>query len=206
MNVPETIIQSPNYPDEYDNNMDCTVKVTLNEGEVVSLEILYFYVHETFQCENDFLEIRDGDNQEAKLIKRICGSYGSTHFKASGNTMLLRFHSNGDSTAKGFRVKTEIGIPHNLFNSYTEFDLGETVFIYILLLLIIRLTAQKCYCEHKNGGGEKNGWLCGTKGESDPMWSCAMEEWCIGPFTMQTATANYKKLCLHGRILQKILC
>ena len=64
---------------------------------------------------NDFLEIRDGDNQEARLITRICGYYGSTHFKASGNAMHLRFHSNGDSTAKGFRVKLEIGIAHKLF-------------------------------------------------------------------------------------------
>ena len=115
VNLPETIIQSPNYPDEYDNNVDCIVKVKLNEGEVVSLEILDFHVHESFQCENDFLEIRDGDNQEARLITRICGDYGSTHFKASGNTMHLRFHSNGDSTAKGFRVKLEIGIAHKLF-------------------------------------------------------------------------------------------
>ena len=115
VSLPETIIQSPNYPDEYDNNVDCIVKVKLNEGDVVSLEILDFHVHESFECENDFLEIRDGENQEAKLITRICGSYGSTHFKASGNTMLLRFHSNGDSTAKGFKVKIKIGIPLNLF-------------------------------------------------------------------------------------------
>ena len=115
VSLPGTIIQSPNYPAKYDNNIDCIVMVRLNEGDVVSLELLEFYVHRSFQCEHDFLEIRDGDNHEAKLITKICGSYRPTYFKSSGNTMHMRFHSNAEITRKGFRLKVEIGIPHNVF-------------------------------------------------------------------------------------------
>ena len=83
-------------------------------------------------------------------------------------------------------------------NKIYEFKAG---LIKMLMLLYIRFTAQKCYCEYRMGGGEKNKWLCGSKGESQPMWSCKLDEWCTGPFTWQTATANYQKLCVPGRIL-----
>ena len=109
-----TIVQSPNYPNDYGNNVDCTIKVRLSAYEVVSLEILDFNVQHSSFCDKDFLEIRDGDPNESKLIAKICGGYtkNSTDFKSSGNTMHVRFHSNDESTAKGFRIKVDIGIPH----------------------------------------------------------------------------------------------
>ena len=77
-----TIIESPNYPEEYGNNVDCTIKVRFSAYEVVSLEILDFNVQHSSFCDKDFLEIRDGDPNESKLIAKICGGYtkNSTDF------------------------------------------------------------------------------------------------------------------------------
>ena len=114
--VSGTIIESPNYPEEYGNNVDCTIKVRLSEDELVSLEILDFNVQHSSFCDKDFLEMRDGDTNESKLIDKICGRYvkSSTDFKSSGNTMYLRFYSNDESTRKGFRIKVDKGIPHEI--------------------------------------------------------------------------------------------
>ena len=107
-----TIIESPNYPEEYDNNDDCIIKVRLSEDEVVSIEVLDFHVQPSSFCDKDFLEMRDGDTNESKLIDKICDRYtkSSTDFKSSGNTMYLRFYSNDESTRKGFRIKVDKGI------------------------------------------------------------------------------------------------
>ena len=99
--LPGTIVQSPNYPDDYDNNVDCVIEIRLSEGEVVSLELLSFHLQEIGMVCDDYLEIKDG--------LRICGTYNQTTFKSSSNTMQIRFHSDESTTNKGFRIKVETG-------------------------------------------------------------------------------------------------
>ena len=52
-----------------------------------------------------------------------------------------------------------------------------------------------------NGGGEKSGWFCGRDGEFKRDGRCAIDAWCAGPFTAQTAIVVYgQELCIGGRL------
>ena len=106
--TPGTILQSPNYPEEYDNNTDCVVKIRLEAGEIVSLEFLSFHIQQDWSCSLDFLEIRDGDSHNSKLRARICTS--AAPITSTGNKMYIRFHTNGEGTRKGFQIKVGAGI------------------------------------------------------------------------------------------------
>lgn len=110
-----TIIQSPNHPGKYDNNIDCVIMIRLSLGEVVSLQFLSRldlpgdWVE--FGCDEDFLEIRDGDTSDSKLIEGYkCGSYTPSDMKSTGNTMYIRFHTNENITGNGFRMKVDAGM------------------------------------------------------------------------------------------------
>lgn len=51
------------------------------------------------KCDYDYVELRDGDNENATLISKFCGSTApSRYFKSSGNTMFIRFFSDASIT------------------------------------------------------------------------------------------------------------
>ena len=59
-----------------------------------------------------------------------------------------------------------------------------------------------------NGGGEINGWLCGHNSDLKRLDGCKPGEWCTGPYTIETATANYNELCVAGKnsyLIQSII-
>ena len=80
----------------------------------------------------------------------------------------------------------------------------------------------RCFCEHENGGVERNGIICGIMdqdtglynqnvgagtgigvGDYHKIGSCELNEFCTGPFTANTsilAAANFgkKDLCTKG--------
>ena len=85
-----------------------------------------------------------------------------------------------------------------------------------ILNLVERLHARKktvnCFCEHANGGTEKNGILCAlaeqetgfVAGDYQKVSNCEDLEWCTGPSSsnnsiMGTIYFGKKKLCTAGK-------
>lgn len=50
--------------------------------------------HDT--CSYDYLEIRDGDSETSPLIGQFCGYDLPDDLKSTGNSLLLKFISDGD--------------------------------------------------------------------------------------------------------------
>ena len=117
-----TIIQSPNYPEEYDNNIDCALKIRLGAEEVVLLEFIAFELQPDWSCDLDFLEIRDGDSHDARFLAKKCDSVVPSNIKSTGNTMYIRFHTNVDDTRRGFRFKVEAGMQRISISTYVSFN------------------------------------------------------------------------------------
>ena len=86
------------------------------------------------------------------------------------------------------------------------------LYIYSLVrqLYMDRKTIR-CFCQHENGGAERNGILCGITDEESgiaeagyqKVGNCEMNEWCTGPTnanqSVEGAISHSKrKLCTKG--------
>jgi hypothetical protein len=69
-----------------------------------------FQIENQSSCNWDYLEIRDGGDAESpQLGKRLCGSTLPDNIKSSGNKMFVKFHSDKDTTKKGFSATFKKG-------------------------------------------------------------------------------------------------
>ncbi|MGH0144022.1 UNVERIFIED_CONTAM: hypothetical protein FKN15_047101, partial [Acipenser sinensis] len=102
-------ITSPNYPNNYPQNVDCSWTITVPNGEAVQLDFEgEFYIEPTASCSYDYLELRDGASPNAPLIAKICGQEHPSTQKSTGSVMYLRFRTDSSVTHKGFKAKYSI--------------------------------------------------------------------------------------------------
>ncbi|XP_066263229.1 CUB and sushi domain-containing protein 1-like [Branchiostoma lanceolatum] len=96
----EGTVTSPNYPSDYGNNEYCEWTIAAPEGSTVRLTF------DSFNLENgwDFLNIYDGDSDTASLIWSLTGDMSGIpgHIISTSNIILVRFTSDGSTTAQGF--------------------------------------------------------------------------------------------------------
>ena len=58
-------------------------------------------------CKNDFLEIRDGGDENSDIIGTYCGSDSPGQLVSQGNQLYFKFVSDINKSAKGFEVAYE---------------------------------------------------------------------------------------------------
>ncbi|XP_042168289.1 CUB and sushi domain-containing protein 3-like, partial [Oncorhynchus tshawytscha] len=63
-------ILSPGYPFPYDNNLRCTWTITVNSGNIVSLQFLAFDT----EASHDILEVWDGPAENEMSLREVSGS------------------------------------------------------------------------------------------------------------------------------------
>ena len=105
-----TILQSTNHPNNYINNQDCQVTITFGTGQFVSIQFTAFNIETHSSCVYDWLEIRDGDSASSPLIgSRMCGTTIPGAIQSTGNSMTIRFHSDGANVRSGFKFGVYAG-------------------------------------------------------------------------------------------------
>ncbi|XP_075463550.1 embryonic protein UVS.2-like isoform X2 [Ascaphus truei] len=95
---------SPGYPTGYYPNLDCSWIITAPAGYKVSLNISDFYLELEMSCRYDYLQIYDGDKTTSQLMRKYCGSVTVTILVSTGNSMLLKFHSDYSVELRGFQA------------------------------------------------------------------------------------------------------
>ncbi|CAG01622.1 unnamed protein product, partial [Tetraodon nigroviridis] len=123
-------IQSPNYPDDYRPNKMCVWKITVAQGYHVGLTFQSFEVRNATpvsaaadfvislmcnhklsyidqierhdSCAYDYLEVRDGNNENSPLLGRFCGYDKPDDIKTSSNQLWMKFVSDGSVNKAGF--------------------------------------------------------------------------------------------------------
>ncbi|XP_065164226.1 cubilin isoform X1 [Atheta coriaria] len=95
---PQFIIESPRYPSNYPSNANC---LYIFKGPYCqtnyTLQFLDFNLENSLGCVNDRLEV--------KIRDALCGiKDGFKQYATSSGTLELNFISNGDTTARGFRI------------------------------------------------------------------------------------------------------
>lgn len=90
----------------YNNNEDYVVTIKNQYNRKIFLRSSYF----STENKNDVLEIFDGENTSALLLKSISG-YLDENFAllSTGEYLTLRFKSNNSTTSKGFRFRLDNG-------------------------------------------------------------------------------------------------
>ncbi|KZS19005.1 Seizure 6-like protein [Daphnia magna] len=97
------IINSPNYPYEYENNLDCRYLIQVPCGYRVRL---YF---NSFNTESgyDFVNVHDGPSTSNYLILRASGTTRPSTVYSSSNEILLRFTTDSSGTRSGWQATFE---------------------------------------------------------------------------------------------------
>ncbi|EDO50070.1 predicted protein, partial [Nematostella vectensis] len=98
------LIESPYYPDSYPLNVNCTYRIQVTAGQLVSLAIEFLDLAYSSACSDDALEVWDGPVRNSALIGRYCGYMIGQWVQSSGNELTVQFRSDLTETRRGFKV------------------------------------------------------------------------------------------------------
>ena len=104
------VVTSPNYPDNYPNNLDQTQTLQVQRGKMLRLEFTHFAVYWGSTCQYDYVKITDGDG--TTLMDNSCGYSDPSHspyfrpptITTRSNTVEIFFHTNIDHTSVGWSL------------------------------------------------------------------------------------------------------
>lgn len=101
------VVESKNYPSNYDNSLDCNITIQLPTNYKISMTWEDFAVEDDYNCGYDNLIIYDvvGNTNQKKIGKYCERTPPPHHLSSSENSLLLQFHSDESETRKGFRAK-----------------------------------------------------------------------------------------------------
>ena len=92
--APNGILNSPNYPVPYTEDVNCTYTITQPNGTIIILEVVTFDLEHSWSatCKDsqDNLEIRDGSTKESPLIGRFCSNNIPASMESTQNNMWIR--------------------------------------------------------------------------------------------------------------------
>ncbi|KAM5338742.1 cubilin [Glossophaga mutica] len=119
---PSGYIMSPNYPSQYDNNMDCTYFIEANPTSVVLLTFVSFHLEArsavTGSCDGDGVRIIRGRSAASPPLATMCGDELLSPITVSG-PVLLNFYSDSHTTDFGFKFYYQITSCGGAFNFST---------------------------------------------------------------------------------------
>ncbi|XP_070551051.1 tolloid-like protein 2 [Ptychodera flava] len=97
---------SPGYPEDYGTNTDCSYSISNEDNnKVIKLTFQTFLVEgSSDDCQNDYLEVYNGDDANHPLIGRFCGDELPNTIYSSGPNLFVIFHSDHYQSKKGFNV------------------------------------------------------------------------------------------------------
>ncbi|KAK7483330.1 hypothetical protein BaRGS_00025390 [Batillaria attramentaria] len=108
-------LQSPGFPSNYSTNQNCVWVIRRPEGERITLTIEHFDLQGGTGCQNDFLEIRDGDSETSPTMAHVCDSSPPDPRRSFQNSMWIRFRSDGSVTGTGFNASYTSGVHKDEF-------------------------------------------------------------------------------------------
>ncbi|EGV97116.1 CUB and sushi domain-containing protein 1 [Cricetulus griseus] len=126
------IILSPNYPEEYGNNMNCVWLIISEPGSRIHLIFNDFDVEPQF----DFLAVKDDGISDITVLGTFSGNEVPAQLASTGHIVRLEFQSDHSTTGRGFNITYttfgqnechDPGIPVNGRRFGDRFLLGSSV-------------------------------------------------------------------------------
>ena len=97
---------SPNYPQPYENDLDCRWTIKAPVGNIIALTISEFHTYRGKCIGGDNLYIYHGKNIHGAIVRTLTKSE-SMPLSSTGNSLYLKFSTNSYNTEKGFKIKAE---------------------------------------------------------------------------------------------------
>ena len=99
----QSLILSPNHPNEYPHELNCTWKLRVPQGKRILLHFEKFDTYEKF----DYLVIHDGSNDEDEILAALSGKF-LQNIQSTGSKLSLRFTSTKNNEHfTGFQIRYE---------------------------------------------------------------------------------------------------
>ena len=75
-------------------------------GTRIQVQFVDFEIEGSYNCRYDYLEVRDGDNENSTLVGKYCGDPSLTPepIYSSLNYLWLRFKTDGSVSNRGFSI------------------------------------------------------------------------------------------------------
>ena len=110
--VPESVIISRNYPNNYDLNSKCAATVKFEQNENIVLYFHDFNIQGESECRKDYLEVSSVSKENRTILKQLCGPTIPAPISLNDTTAYLYFHSDNSLTNTGFVIYLDRGKIH----------------------------------------------------------------------------------------------
>ncbi|XP_035480805.2 procollagen C-endopeptidase enhancer a [Scophthalmus maximus] len=95
-------VGSEGFPSFYKTNSKCTWRITVPEGNVVTLSFRIFDLEADSQCRYDYLDVYNGHSNLVQKLGRFCGTFRPGSLISTTNTMMLEMVSDAETQGRGF--------------------------------------------------------------------------------------------------------
>ncbi|XP_076437271.1 cubilin-like isoform X2 [Babylonia areolata] len=98
-------IESPNYPQTYHNNLNCSWIIDTTEGNTINISFVAFHLESGSGCIFDYLEILDGESPSSPSLGRFCHNNVPAPLTSSTDKVRINFVTDSSVTYGGFRLQ-----------------------------------------------------------------------------------------------------
>ncbi|XP_037543399.1 procollagen C-endopeptidase enhancer a [Nematolebias whitei] len=95
-------VGSEGFPSFYKSNSKCTWRLTVPEGNVVTLSFRIFDLEADSQCRYDYLDVYNGHSDSTQKLGRFCGTFRPGTLISTTNTMMLEMVTDSETQSRGF--------------------------------------------------------------------------------------------------------
>ncbi|XP_059179030.1 cubilin-like isoform X2 [Physella acuta] len=115
-------INSPNYPNNYPHNSNCSWIISVQPGYTISFQFASLDIEQHPDCRYDYLEIYDGASDSAPVLQRLCGMTTGLPppIQTSGPNAFIRFHSDPSENGQGFSITYSSSIDTTCGGTFTS--------------------------------------------------------------------------------------